>query len=205
MSGFSTHRQRVHDTELSARARHASLRTCVVMFRPYGFRATYHHLCCSARIPAQLDADPASLVRAVEELAAARELWLAEESRFVVRRRGEKARGQRRRTEDGSWRDQGPGPEGSLAFCPHPEAHPTEPLPTVVKRIMTSKIPAAEVGSVCRACGSSGATTSWHTGHDLHILCARCGVGLRSQRAEADRLVLAAREDRWRKIWRSKA
>lgn len=79
MSGFATHRQRVHDVRLTPRARHANLRTCVVMFAPYGFRATYHHLCVSAGVPGDLAADPLSLVRAVEELGAARQLWLADE------------------------------------------------------------------------------------------------------------------------------
>jgi hypothetical protein len=87
MSGFATHRQRVHDGGLTARARHASLRTCAVMFAPYGFRATYHHLCLSAGVPAVLESDPQSLVRAVEELYAARQLWLADEAAYAARRR----------------------------------------------------------------------------------------------------------------------
>lgn len=65
------------------RARLAALRTCLVSFAPYGFRATYHHLCRSARIPADLESDPASLVRAVEELHAARRLWSADETAFA--------------------------------------------------------------------------------------------------------------------------
>ncbi|MEJ8645175.1 hypothetical protein WKI68_36065 [Streptomyces sp. MS1.HAVA.3] len=51
---------------------------------PYGFRATYHHLCRSARIPRTLADDPASLVRAVEELHEARLVWLAEVTAWQV-------------------------------------------------------------------------------------------------------------------------
>ncbi|MGW9210950.1 hypothetical protein ACWGR4_28660 [Embleya sp. NPDC055664] len=205
MSGFATHRWRVHDIGLSARARHASLRTCVVMFRPYGFRATYHHLCRSSGIPALPDTDPAALVRAVEELANARELWLADESAFIEQRRAEKSRGRRHRTPDGGWRDRGRGWEGSLAYCPDPEAHPIEPLPIVVARILNSTITATDVPSVCRACGSDGGTTPWSDGYRLHRLCARCGAGRGWQPRSVDPVVVAAREERWKEIWRHKA
>ncbi|MEU4576845.1 hypothetical protein [Nonomuraea sp. NPDC023979] len=42
----------------------------------YGFRATWHHLVLAARIPKEVERDPAALARAVDELAAARSLWL---------------------------------------------------------------------------------------------------------------------------------
>ncbi|MBB4889702.1 hypothetical protein WEB32_33735 [Streptomyces netropsis] len=202
MTSFETHRRRVHDASLPVRARHAALRTCVVCFAPYGFRATYHHLCRSARIPADLRSDPASLIRAVEELHAARGLWVADEAAFMARRRQEKAVGRRHITSDGGWRDRGRGPAGSLAYCPDPERHPTEPLPTVLGRILRSRVPAAAASSMCRACGSDAGTTGWSCGHYLHRLCARCGVSLSSQETDADRAVLAAREERWKEVWR---
>jgi hypothetical protein len=205
MTSFETHCRRVHDTRLSVRARHAALRTCVVSFTPYGFRATYHHLYRSARIPADLGTDSASLVRAVEELHAARQLWLADEAAFIARRRREKAEGHRLPKADGSWRDQGRGSEGSLAYCPNPEFHPTELLPTVVERILSSSVPTVAASSTCRACGSDAGTTRWKSGYSLYQLCARCGVSTGSQRSETDRTVLAATAERWKEIWRRTA
>lgn len=184
------------------RARHAAFRTCVVSFAPYGFRATYHHLCRSARIPADPRDDPASLIRAVEELHAARRLWAADEAAFMARRRRQKAAGRRHITADGGWRDGGRGPGGSLAYCPDPERHPTEPLPIVLGRILRSRVPAAAAASICRACGSDAGTNDWNCGHYLHRLCARCGVSLGSQETATDRAVLAAREERWKEVWR---
>ncbi|MEV5137399.1 hypothetical protein AB0K71_09205 [Streptomyces syringium] len=129
MTSFETHRRRAHDTSRPVRARRAAFRTCVVCFAPYGFRAAYHHLCRSARIPADPCDDPASLIRAVEELHAARTLRVADETAFMARRRREKAAGRRHLTADGSRRDRGRGPGGSLAHCPDHERHLTEPLP----------------------------------------------------------------------------
>ncbi|MFF7700611.1 hypothetical protein [Streptomyces lydicus] len=203
MSSFATHRQRVHDTGRSARARHAALRTCVADFAPFGFRATYHHLCHRARIPAELAADPASLVRAVEELHAARRLWLADEAAFVARRRREKAAGMRRPTPGDRWRYRADAP----AYCPDPEFHPTEPLPTVVRRLLAAPVPAggAPPRSPCPVCGTGAGTVRWHSGHFRYLLCAGCGVSRDAQPTEADRAVRAAREERWREVWRRTA
>jgi hypothetical protein len=68
MSSFNTHQRRVYDEGLPARVRHTNVRSCLVHFAPYGFRATYHHLCLSAGIPKRLEKDPSSLIRAVQEL-----------------------------------------------------------------------------------------------------------------------------------------
>ena len=81
MTSFLTHRAHVHDARLPLRRRHSALRTCITLFAPYGFRATYHHLTLSAAIPRRLEADPDALVRAVEELHEARVLWLARAER----------------------------------------------------------------------------------------------------------------------------
>ncbi|MEO3975017.1 hypothetical protein [Streptomyces sp. CAU 1734] len=201
MTSFATHRQRVHDTDRSARARHAALRTCVVSFAPYGFRATYHHLCHSAGIPSDPEADPDSLVRAVEELDAARRLWRADEAAHGERRVREKALGRRAVVPDGGWRDQ-PGPW--LAFCPDPEFHPAEPLPVVVARVLASFVPPGPDAEVCRVCGGAGGTTRWRDGHLVNRLCARCGVRIRADGAEAAPAVAAAREKRWKEIWSAK-
>lgn len=202
MASFETHRRRVHDAGLSVRARHAAFRTCVVAFAPYGFRATYHHLCHSARIPADLGQDPASLVRAVEELHAARRQWLAGEAAFVARRRQEKALGLRHPRPDGSWWDQGRGAQGSLAYCPDPEFHPAGPLPEVVGRVLRSVVPPGSESPSCRACDGSGGAVRWGSGHFLYRLCARCGVSLGADETATERSVLLAREERWKGVWR---
>ena len=95
MTSFLTHRTRVHDARLSLRRRHSALRTCITLFAPYGFRATYHHLTLSAAIPRRLEADPDALVRAVEELHEARVLWLARAEEYAAQRRAEKWAGRR--------------------------------------------------------------------------------------------------------------
>lgn len=203
MSSFATHRRRVHDESLTPRARHANLRACVVAFAPYGYRATYHHVCAAAGIPRSPERAPEALVRAVEELHLARLLWLADERAYVERRRTEKARGRRQPPRDGSWRRR-LRESGHIAFCPDPSFHPTEPLPVVVERVLRSSIPpGAPDGSACRACGHTGDTVPWSDGflYD-HTLCGRCGVSLAADPAGQDLALGAAREAQWKEIWR---
>ncbi|MFE3683255.1 hypothetical protein ACFXPM_08410 [Streptomyces sp. NPDC059095] len=196
MSGFATHRQRVHDVRLTPRARHANLRTCVVMFAPYGFRATYHHLCVSAGVPGDLAADPLPLVRAAEELGAARQLWLADEAAYVALRRREKAARRRYVPDDHHRPARRRGPGGSLALCPDPGFHPGGPLPAVVARLL-----AAEPSSACPACDGRVGTTRWFTGHEEHDLCARCGITLGARPAGPDARVARERHERWLAVW----
>ncbi|WP_344070303.1 hypothetical protein [Streptomyces crystallinus] len=191
----------MHDTGLSVRARHASLRTCVVMFAPYGFRATYHHLCRSAEVPARLEADPEALVRAVEELQTARALWLGDEAAYIARRRREKAAGRRSTRADGSWRDAGRGSGGSLVYCPDPGFHPTDPLPVVVERVLGSRIVPGAVER-CRACVGENGVVRWFDGREVYELCRVCGVALDSCEAEPDPVVLRERQERWAGIWK---
>ncbi|MFI9102307.1 hypothetical protein ACIGXA_17460 [Streptomyces fildesensis] len=184
MSSFATHRRRVHDEGLPARVRHTNLRSCLQTFAPYGFRATYHHLSWSARIPRDPERDPGSLVRAVEELHLARQLWLADERAYASRRRLEKARGVRQPVDAGSWRS-GPSRPGVLVHCSDPVRHPTEALPVVVARVLGSSVPPdGDRLPACRVCGTRTGTTEWHDGGGrVHQLCAVCGVGLASARA----------------------
>jgi hypothetical protein len=97
-----------------------ALRESVLHFAPYGFRATWHHLVVSAALPVRLEDDPGSLLRAVDELEAARRLWLAEAQTFKARRRQEKAAGRRQPRRDEGWHVS----PARLAFCPDPEVHP---------------------------------------------------------------------------------
>jgi hypothetical protein len=209
MSSFTTHRRRVLDESLPPRARHANLRSCLVAFAPYGFRATYHHLCMSARIPRAPERDPGALVRAVEELHEARQLWLADERAYARRRREEKASGRRHVPRDDTWRRR-QRQWGNIAYCPDPVFHPTEPLAVVVGRVLRSSAPrgGAEEPPECWACGDRGGPTvvrsdgyTWD-----YVLCARCGVSLARRKAAAHDPCLAVdRAEQWREIWRMRA
>ncbi|MBZ3901117.1 hypothetical protein [Streptomyces griseiscabiei] len=204
MSSFHTHRRRVHDEGLPPRVRHTNLRSCLVHFAPYGFRATYHHLCLSAGIPRDLEKDPNSVVRAVEELHQARQLWLADERAYADSRRAEKARGFRQVRRDHSWRGWQRG-WGNIAYCPEPTMHPDELLSTVVEHVLRSSVPPDQSPApTCRACGNRGNTIVWHDGaHQIHQLCGGCGVSLAVRRAdEPDPLSAADHARRWKEIWR---
>ncbi|MFB7712317.1 hypothetical protein [Streptomyces sp. NPDC056105] len=193
MSSFNTHHRRVYDDGLPTRVRHTNLRSCLVHFAPYGFRATYHHLCATAGIPRNLDKDPGSLVRAAEELDQARQLWLADERAYADRRRADKARGFRQVKADDSWRGRQRG-WGNIAYCPEPTMHPDEPLSVVVERIFRSSVPRDEPHALtCRVCGNRENTSAWHDGaHRIHQLCRTCGVSLAAQWSEVCEPELAA-------------
>ncbi|MEE1670292.1 hypothetical protein RCR19_33000 [Streptomyces sp. WAC07094] len=204
MSSFNTHLRRVHDEGLPARVRHTNLRSCLVHFAPYGFRATYHHLCLSARIPKDLEKDPSSLIRAVEELHQARQLWLADERTCANSRRAAKACGFRQVKADESWRSRQRG-WGNIAYCPEPTIHPDEPLPVVVERVLRSSVPPDKAPALtCRVCENRDNTNTWHDGvYRIHLLCGECGVSLAVHRADApDPLLATDHARRWKEIWR---
>ncbi|KUO19700.1 hypothetical protein [Streptomyces dysideae] len=198
MSSFTTHRRRVHDTTLPPRARHANLRSCLVAFAPYGFRATYHHLCVSAGIPRNPEHAPDALVRAVEELTAARRHWLTDERAYAAQRRVDKARGRRQPPSDASWR-RWQRQWGNIAYCPDPAFHPAEPLPVVVERVLRTSVPPG-----CRACGRQGETVGWGDGYYWYRLCAGCGVAQGRERA-GDVELAARRAGEWKDVWRLRA
>ncbi|MFJ2753484.1 hypothetical protein [Streptomyces sp. NPDC087297] len=190
MTSFATHRRKVHDTALPPHRRLSALRTCLTGFSPYGFRATYHHLCRSAEIPQDLEQDPGALVRAVEELDAARALWLTEQAGWESRRRAQKGAGVRAPAP--------PPPTRSL-WCPDPEFHPVAPLPDVMPRLMSA--PRAGDLSVCPLCGVARGTTPLHDGYRLHRLCAGCGLSLGWRDDGFSQGALEAREARWKLLW----
>ncbi|MET9880625.1 hypothetical protein ABZZ36_39375 [Actinacidiphila glaucinigra] len=204
MSSFNTHQRRVYDEGLPPRARHTNLRSCLVHFAPYGFRATYHHLCLSAGIPKDLKKDPGSLIRAVEELHQARQLWLADERAFASSRRADKARGFRQVNRGESWRGWQRG-WGNIAHCPDPTLHPDEPLPVVVERVLRSSVPTGGAPALtCRVCGKRDNTSVWYDGgYWIHQLCTECGVSLAVQRADSpDSRLAADHARRWKEIWK---
>ncbi|MEV6344782.1 hypothetical protein [Actinoplanes sp. NPDC051851] len=150
MSSFPAQAAHVRNTGLPPRRRLLALRECVLHFAPYGFRATWHHLVLHAGIPVCLEADPASLTRALDELEDARRLWLTEARAFALRRRREKAAGRRTPGREESWHVS----PGWLAWCPDPERHPAEPLPVVVDRLITAYRSGESPAGRCPACGT---------------------------------------------------
>ncbi|MFI0741157.1 hypothetical protein ACH4PU_24195 [Streptomyces sp. NPDC021100] len=183
MSSFNLHLRRVHDERLPARMRRSDLRSCLVHFAPYGFHATYHHLTLSARIPENVEDDPASLIRAADELHAARCLWNAHVRARAADRLAEKARGRRHDPTGAAWRAahgwrtwrQG---WNNIAFCPDWTVHPTEPLPVVIERVIHWTPPTdASHAPTCRACGYGGGTRGEPGTGSPATACGRCGVG----------------------------
>ncbi|MEV7523023.1 hypothetical protein [Streptomyces sp. NPDC091371] len=173
MPSFATHRLRVHDASRPAHRRLSALRTCLTEFCPYGFYATYHHLCRSAGIPRDLEQDPESLVRAVEELHEARRLWLDELAAWQVGRRAQKRAGVRRPDP--------PQPSARLLW-PEPEFHPGGRLVDVMPGVMRGRLSLeGHQGrdGVCPVCGSDRGSVEWdRDGYGTHTLCAGCGLGL---------------------------
>ncbi|MFD9686522.1 hypothetical protein ACFWXO_12260 [Kitasatospora sp. NPDC059088] len=170
MTSFHTHRALVLDAALPVRRRHSALRTCLTGFAPYGLRATYHHLTLSARMPRHLEADPESLVRAVEELHEARQLWLARAEQYAAQRRTEKRDGRRAATP--VWWNQPWWTSPNDAWRHDPFLHPALRLPDYVRR-QNALLDGAELPG-CPACGEEGPAVEVSTGHDRAELCRTC-------------------------------
>lgn len=183
MTSFHTHRALVHDASLPPHRRHAALRTCLTRFAPYGLRATYHHLTVSARMPRLLEADPEALVRAVDELHEARELWRARAEEYAARRRAQKRAGRRLPPETAWWNRLWWG-SPNAAWEHDPFLHPPLRLPDYVRR-QNALLDGVELPG-CPACGEQGPPVPLPTGHgdgraELCRTCARvltpCGCG----------------------------
>ena len=172
MTSFLTHRALVHDARLPLRRRHNALRTCITLFAPYGFRATYHHLTLSAAIPRRLEADPDALVRAVEELYEARVLWRARAEEYAAQRRAEKRSGRRAVSNPRPWwlRSRWDGPDH--AWHQDPFRHPSLRLSAYVRR-QNAILDGAEPPG-CPACGNEGPRVPSPTGHGCIELCREC-------------------------------
>ncbi|MET7400145.1 zinc ribbon domain-containing protein [Dactylosporangium sp. NPDC005572] len=182
MSSIPAEAARVRDPGLPLRRRLLALRECVLHFAPYGFRATWHHLVVAAGIPVRLADDPAALVRAVDELEEARQLWRTEAMAFASRRLREKAAGRRQPRRDDAWRSC-----WALAFCPDPETHPRERLAAVVRRLIMVYRSGGGPADVCPACGTRRAALPCPA-------CGACPLGARPLAAPAHGLP-------WELIW----
>ncbi|MFF0739048.1 hypothetical protein ACFYVL_01500 [Streptomyces sp. NPDC004111] len=162
----------MHDTRLPLHRRHSALRTCLVLFAPYGFRATYHHLTRIAAITARLESDPDALVRAVEELHEARVLWLARAQEYAAQRRAEKRAGRRAAPNPRPWwlRTSWDGPD--RVWYQDPSRHPSLRLPAYVRR-QNAILDGAELPG-CPACAEDGPRVLSSTGHGWIELCRGC-------------------------------
>ncbi|WP_157545289.1 hypothetical protein [Hamadaea tsunoensis] len=188
MTSFPAAALRVRDESLPAYNRLLQLRECALRCAPYGFRATWHHLIINARIPQRLEDDPAALMRAVDELAAARTIWQRHAAGFAAERRAAKARGQRVVPLRDRWQQHG---IIGIAFCPDPLRHPRDPLPVIVGRLLDVYASGALVDGECPLCNEPLRKK----------ICSDCGIQPRG-RDGAMKLTGASRTHfLWREIW----
>ncbi|WP_051838629.1 hypothetical protein [Streptomyces sp. NRRL WC-3742] len=202
MTSFLTHRARVHDAGLPLYRRHSALRTCLTEFAPYGLRATYHHLTVSAAMPRRLEADPAALGRAVEELHEARVLWLARAGEYDSQRRAEKRAGRRRPSVTPWWRVP-PRESPDAAWRCDPFLHPPLNLPAYVRR-QNALLDGAELPG-CPACGEEGPAVpvpNAHGGIGLCRACARVLAGCPCGESHPFRATGRAGDGGWEGLWR---
>ena len=203
MASFATHRLKVLDPELPVERRHAALRTCLTIFAPYGFRDTYFHLTLSCRIPRQLEADPDSLIRAVDELHEARVLWLAAAERYAALRREQKAAGLRSPPKDTELRR-----DPFSWHVPYLAARPLRPAKLSLPVFVARRIAIAEgrTQGGCPWCGEQeqdGGAISYATGHGFIDLCRVCGAVLRPCGCgRSHRIDRCDNLPSWKAIWR---
>ncbi|MET9885255.1 hypothetical protein ABZZ20_19405 [Streptomyces sp. NPDC006430] len=83
---FTVHARRVRDGALPHAHRRSALRSAVVLFRPFGFQATWSYL----GTVGDLDRDGDALLRALAKVESSRRAGIAERAAFAERRRAEK-------------------------------------------------------------------------------------------------------------------
>ncbi|MEU7027524.1 hypothetical protein AB0A60_12645 [Streptomyces sp. NPDC046275] len=176
MAGFRSLARQVRDPGCDTALRRYALRKCLERFAPYGHRATWDHLCRRHGFgPEDREADPSRLVAALDELEAARRVWLAYEEEFAERRRREKHDGLRRPDGLDEWHRGIWGGNG-VARCDDPAHHPAEPLPEVVGRLVAAL--RRDPGEHCPVC--AGPRIEWRDGPAdepwLGPACEDCGV-----------------------------
>jgi hypothetical protein len=192
VTSFPAQARRVRDAELPLQRRLLALRECVVHFGPYGFRATWHHLLVTARLPHPLEDDPDSLLRAISELDEARQLWLECSAAYRESRRQEKAMGRRTPRSRERWYSWA----GQLAYCPDPTRHPSERLAAVVQRVIEAYSSDEDWSARCPVCGHSRSSVE---------ACPRCGVDPRGPAAPLPHDIRTRAAYQWRHIWRRTA
>ncbi|WP_424214541.1 hypothetical protein ACN20G_22095 [Streptomyces sp. BI20] len=154
MAGFRSLAGQVRDAGNDMALRRHSLRRCLERFAPYGHRATWWHLCARHGIaPEDRAADPNRLVAALEELEAARDVWLEFERGFADRRRREKHHGVRRPGVPAWSEGSGAWERASVVRCADPGVRPDGDLAEVMRRLVR----ALETGSPEAACPVCGA------------------------------------------------
>ncbi|MFB7208654.1 hypothetical protein [Streptomyces sp. NPDC056255] len=172
MAGFRSLARQVRDPRSDLALRRYSLRKCLEKFAPYGHRATWDHLCVRHGIgPEDRSPDPARLMRALDELEAARAVWLGYEAGFAERRRREKHDGLRRPGAFDDWHRRSWGGNG-VARCEDPAVHPSAPLAEVLSRLITALESAP--GTSCPVC--AGADLRWLHEPWSGPLCTDCGI-----------------------------
>ncbi|MFF8914516.1 hypothetical protein ACF08M_14620 [Streptomyces sp. NPDC015032] len=176
MAGFRSLARQVRDPRIDLALRRYSLRKCLERFAPYGHRATWDHLCARHGIePEDRSPDPVRLMRALDELEAARAVWLGYEAGFAERRRREKHDGLRRPGTFDDWHRRTWGGYG-VARCEDPKVHPSAPLAEVLGRLIAAL--GSEPGTACPVC--AGSEIAWRP--DLGCeprsgpVCTGCGI-----------------------------
>ncbi|MFJ6572898.1 hypothetical protein ACIQNU_36385 [Streptomyces sp. NPDC091292] len=172
MAGFRSLARQVRDPRNDLALRRYSLRKCLERFAPYGHRATWDHLCSRAGFdPEDRSPDPARLVAALDELEAARAVWLAYEAQFAERRRREKHDGLRSPGSVDDWHRLTWGGFG-VAWCDDPRVHPEGALADVLRRLIAAL--EREPRDVCPVCTRSDLT--WKPDPDAGPTCRTCGI-----------------------------
>jgi hypothetical protein len=197
VTSFARLQTRVADPALPPHRRLSCLRSCLEHFAPYGLRSTYMYLTVAAGIPRDLTADPTSLVRAVDELGAARARWLSGLEPVIQRRRRQKAAGIRALPDASAWC----GRWGhAVAFRDDPRRRPGLPLMDFVERRLR-QIDGVRLPG-CPDCGGEGIRAT-ATGHGFVERCAQCDVLLKTCACGSAHPELVWRHHRWWPgIWR---
>ncbi|MFH9074373.1 hypothetical protein [Streptomyces alboflavus] len=176
MAGFRSLARQVRDPQSDLALRRYSLRKCLERFAPYGHRATWDHLCSRAGFgPEDRSPDPARLVAALDELEAARAVWLAYEEGFARRRRREKHDGLRRPGSVDDWHRCTWGGRG-VAWCDDPGVHPSAPLADVLRKLIDAL--EREPGAACPVCGDPALEWRYGLAHEPSSgpVCTSCGI-----------------------------
>ncbi|MFF1698539.1 hypothetical protein ACFVXC_33755 [Streptomyces sp. NPDC058257] len=176
MAGFRSLARQVRDPLSDMALRRYSLRKCLERFAPYGHRATWDHLSSRAGFgPEDRSPDPARLVAALDELEAARAVWLAYEEGFAERRRKEKHDGLRRPGSVDDWHRCTWGGFG-VAWCDNPGVHPSESLAEVLRRLIAAL--ERDPGTGCPVCARSDLVWTHGLAHEpsAGAVCTGCGI-----------------------------